>query len=174
LPPGISADFYSRLISMAKSFGCRTCLDAGGEPLGMALPARPDFIKPNRHEAGTHLGIQIDTLPSAAAALRRLIDQGARTAALSLGAEGMLYCAGQSEPVLYAPAAPVPVHSAVGCGDSAMAGFVHAFASTSTESAIKLATACAAANCVADAPGAARLRDIQDILPSVRVEILPE
>jgi len=175
LPPGISSDFYARLILMAKSFACRTCLDAGGEPLGVALPAHPDFIKPNRDEASTHLKIQIDTLPSAADALRRLIKQGARAAALSLGAEGMLYCAGESEPVLYAPAAPMQVHSAVGCGDSAMAGFVHAFASNaSTENAIELATACAAANCIADAPGAARLRDIQDILPSVRVQILSE
>jgi len=53
--------------------------------------------------------------------------------------------------------------------------FRHAFASNaSPENAIELATACAAANCVADAPGTARLSDIQDILPSVRVQILSE
>lgn len=175
LPPGLASDAYSRLIAIAKSFGCSTCLDTGGEALRLSLSQRPDFVKPNRDEAALCVGTLIDNLPAAAAVLRQLIGRGARAAALSLGGEGMLYCAGEREPVFYAPALSVPVRSAVGCGDSALAGFVHSFAlDASPERALAFAAASAAANCLADSPGAARLQDIEKLLPSVRVQMMSE
>jgi tagatose 6-phosphate kinase len=175
LPPGVAADSYSRLIAIAKSFGCSTCVDTGGEALRLALSQRPDFVKPNRDEAALCVGTQIEHLPEAASALRQLISKGARAAALSLGAEGMLYCAGDRQPVFWAPAVSVPVRSTVGCGDSALAGFLHSFALNATpDHALAFAVACAAANCLADSPGAARLQDIERLLPSVRVQRMSE
>jgi 1-phosphofructokinase len=175
LPPGVSADFYSRLISAAKSSGCSTCLDTGGEALRAALSRQPDFVKPNRDEASSVLGIQIDSLQTAATGLRQIIRSGARSAALSLGAKGMLYCPGQSEPIFFAPTLSIPVRSTVGCGDSAVAGFVHSAAlKAAPEDALRLATACAAANCLADSPGAACLSDIRKLLALVQVEVLCE
>jgi tagatose 6-phosphate kinase len=175
LPPGVASDFYSRLIATARSFGCSTCLDTGGEALRLGLSKRLDFVKPNRNEAALCMGTPIDDLAAAVGALRQLMSQGARAAALSLGGEGMLYCAGAGEPVFCAPAVSVPVRSAVGCGDSALAGFVHSFVlNASPERALAFATACAAANCLASSPGAARRQDIERLLPLVRVQRMPE
>lgn len=174
LPRGVGADFYARLISMAKGFGCSTALDTGGEPLRLALEQRPDFVKPNRDEASTYLGRKIDSVESAASAVRQLAWQGARSAAVSLGVDGMIYCAGKGGQILHAPAVQVAVQSTVGCGDSAVAGFVQSMAAEATpEDALRLATACAAANCLADSPGAARLEDILSLLKLVQVRRLP-
>jgi len=162
LPAGVPSDLYARFIRSAKEFGCHTFVDTSGEALAHALAARPDFAKPNREEAAKLLGIAIDSRNVEVDALRRLIQLGARSAALSLGSEGLLFCPAKDAPPLFAPAAQLRVRSTVGCGDSALAGFAHSIASdASPEDALCLAAACAAANCLADSPGAARLEDIR-------------
>jgi 1-phosphofructokinase family hexose kinase len=174
LPAGVAPDLYACLIVMAQQFRCRTFLDAGGEPLGLSLAARPDFVKPNRAEAAGLLATPIDSLSAAASAVRRLISLGARSAALSLGAEGLLFCPAGDARVLFAPPPPLSVRSTVGCGDSSLAGFARAWAlQASAEDTLRLAAACAAANCLADSPGAARLSDIQKFQTHIRVQTLP-
>lgn len=174
LPSGIGADFYARLIAAAQRCGCRTLVDASGEPLRLAIAARPDFAKPNRDEAGALLGVTIDSVASAAGALRKLLGLGARSAALSLGADGLLFCAGENGSVYFAPAVALAARSTVGCGDSALAGFACATARKfSPEDTLQLAAACAAANCLADSPGAARLEDIQKFEREIQVHVLP-
>ena len=174
LPAGVAPDLYARLIALARQSGCRTLLDTGGEPLRLALAARPDFVKPNRHEADALLGTTIDSLPAAARAVRKLLSLGARSAALSLGADGLCFCSAETAPGLFAPALALRLRSTVGCGDSALAGFAHAMASKfSPEDALRLAAACAAANCLADSPGAARLADIHQFQSQICLQTLP-
>jgi tagatose 6-phosphate kinase len=174
LPTGVAADLYARLIAAAQKSRCKTFVDASGEPLRLAIAAGPDFVKPNREEAGALLGMTIDSVVSAAGALRKLLKLGARSAALSLGAEGLLFCPGENAAVYFAPAVALTARSTVGCGDSALAGFAHATAlKLPPEDTLRMAAACAAANCVADSPGAARLADIQKFEREIRVHVLP-
>ena len=174
LPAGVASDFYARLIALAHQFGCRAFLDANSDPLGLALAAKPQFVKPNREEAAHLLGIPIESLAAASLALRKLLSLGARSAALSLGTDGLLFCPAAGAPMVFAPALSLPVRSTVGCGDSALAGFARAFAlQSSPEDAVRLAAACAAANCLADSPGAARLADIQQFQSQILVQKLP-
>jgi 1-phosphofructokinase family hexose kinase len=174
LPAGVGADLYARLIGAAQLSGCRTFVDASGEPLRLAIAAGPDFVKPNRDEAGALLGITIDSIGSAAGALRKLLELGAHSAALSLGADGLLFCPGENASVYFAPAVVLTARSPVGCGDSALAGFARANAlKLPVEDTLQLAAACAAANCVADSPGAARLADIQKFETEIHVHVLP-
>jgi 1-phosphofructokinase family hexose kinase len=162
LPPGMPVDFYRRLVSVAREYHCRTLVDAGGEPLRLALAAHPDFVKPNRNEAGAVLGRTITSASDATTAVRELTKLGAEAAALSLGAEGMVFCPDRAAPIRFASPPKVSVRSTVGCGDSAMAGFAYALgAGQAPEEALRLATACAAANCLADSPGAARMPEIR-------------
>ena len=175
LPAGVAPDLYARLIALAHQSGCRTFLDTGDEPLRLALAAHPDFVKPNRDEADALLGTTIDSLCAAARAIRALLTLGARSAALSLGDGGLCFCSAENAPVLFAPAVSFKLRSTVGCGDSALAGFARAIASKSSpEDALRLAAACAAANCLADSPGAARLVDIQRFQSEIRVQTLPD
>ena len=174
LPAGMCANLYARLIAAAREIGCQTFLDASGEPLQLAIAAKPDFVKPNRDEAGALLGMAIDSVAAAAGALRKLIKLGARSAALSLGADGLLFTPGEGAPAYFAPAVAVVARSTVGCGDSALAGFARSSAlNLSAEEKLRTAVACAAANCLADSSGAARLADIQRFEKEIQVQVLP-
>jgi 1-phosphofructokinase family hexose kinase len=173
LPQGAAVDFYARCISAAHEHSCRTFLDTSGEALRRSFPAKPEFVKPNRQEASRLLERELDSLQAAAGAVRKLLELGAKRAALSMGKDGLLYCAGLQHPVLYAPALPVQACSPVGCGDSALAGFVLGLSSDySPEESLRLAAACATSNCLAESPGAARLEDIRRFQRQVTVQQL--
>ena len=173
LPAGAAADLYARLISLAHESHARTFLDSSGDPLRRALSARPHFVKPNREEAAALFGLPIDSVAVAAEVVRGLIQRGAESAALSLGAEGLLFCPVENARILLATPPRLKCESSVGAGDSAVAGFAQAmFTGADAEESLRLATACAAANCLADSPGAARLQDIQRLRNEIRVETL--
>jgi 1-phosphofructokinase family hexose kinase len=174
LPHGSAPDLYARLIASAREFGCRTLLDTSGEPLRLALAAHPDFVKPNREETAYLFDTPIDCPAAAAGAIHKLLTLGAGAAAVSLGADGLLFCSAHQAPVLFATALPLHPRSTVGCGDSALAGFASAMAShSSPENTLRLSAACAAANCLADTPGAARLMDIRKFQGEILVETMP-
>jgi len=173
LPGSAAPELYAGLIARAKEFGCKTFLDTSGEPLRLALGEKPFFVKPNREEAAQLLGKPIAGLSEAVSALRKLLSLGAQSVALSLGAEGLLFCAGTNAPVLFAPVVPLQARSTVGCGDSAMAGFAFGIASRySPEDTLRLAAACGEANCSADSPGAARIMKIRDFQQQITVQTL--
>lgn len=173
LPAGAPTDLYARLIRLARETRCRTFVDTSGEPLRQALAARPDFVKPNREEAAGLLGVPVDSRAAAARAIRSLIRLGAHSAALSLGAEGLLFCPAENAQVLFAAPPPLSPRSSVGCGDSALAGIAHAISSAATpENTLRLGAACAAANCLADSPGGARLEDIRRFQNEIGLQTL--
>ena len=148
-------------------------LDTSGEPLKNALPAEPAFVKPNRDEAESLLGSPISSLDAACAAVRKVITMGARSTALSLGGEGLLYCPGKDALIYLTKGLKLRARSTVGCGDAALAGFAKSFASEAPpEEAIRTATACAAANCLAQSPGAVRLSDIEKFRAEISVQRL--
>jgi 1-phosphofructokinase family hexose kinase len=173
LPASAAPQLYADLVTRAREFGCKTFLDTSGEPLRLALAAKPYFVKPNREEAAQLLGKPVSSLSAAVSALHRLLSLGAQSAALSLGSEGLIFCASADAPVLFAPVVPVRTRSTVGCGDSALAGFVFGISSGySPEDTLLLAAACGEANCSADSPGAARLKNIRDFQQQISVQTL--
>jgi 1-phosphofructokinase family hexose kinase len=173
LPPDVPQDFYATLLARAHHHGCRFFLDTSGEPLRSAIAACPDFVKPNREEAEWLTGGVITDLPSAVAAIRRLLSAGAKSAAISLGERGLVWCPGDGQTVYFAPPVALQVRSTVGSGDATVAAFAHAAAAGwAPEETLRLAAACGAANCLADSPGAARAGDIHRLQKEIRVEIL--
>jgi tagatose 6-phosphate kinase len=173
LPTGAPTDLYVGLIRLAHENRCRTFLDTSGEPLRQAFAGRPQCVKPNREEAAGLLGVTIDSLAVAADAVHSLIQLGAHSAALSLGAEGLLFCPAEDAPVWFAAPPRLSAQSSVGCGDSALAGIAHAISNGATpEDTLRLGAACAAANCLADSPGAARLDDIRRFQNEIRPRTL--
>lgn len=172
LPQGLAENFYAMLIASANSFGCQTFVDTSGEPLRLALAASPQFVKPNRQEAEKLLGCEIANLSAAARAVQKLATMGARTAAISMGEQGLVWCAGSGKAVYCAKAQATQVRSTVGCGDATVAAFAYAAGNGFTvEETLTLAAACGAANCAADSPGAARKEDIEHFRKQARVEL---
>ena len=171
VPPGMPQDIYFQLIESVHQSGGRVFLDTSAEPLKVALRARPDFVKPNRQEAEWLTGRTITDVSSAADSIRELVTAGAKSVAISLGENGLVWCPTESETIYYAHPLRVRVRSSVGCGDATVAAFAFAAASgLSSEESLRLAAACGAANCLAEAPGRVKAADIQRLQKEVHIE----
>jgi len=173
LPPGAPSDLYAELIRLAQVNGCRTLLDTSGEALRRALSARPDFVKPNRNEASDFAGHRIDSATTAVEVTQKLFEAGAKSVAISLGAEGMVWQRSILSDALMSQSSPLAHCSPVGCGDAALAGFAVAYErGLSDEETVRLATACGSANCMANAPGRVDVRDVQRLAQEIAVRRL--
>jgi len=175
LPPGVPANLYASLIRIAHSCGCRVILDSSGGALRRGVRAQPDLVKPNREEAEAITGMKIQDVASARNAMEQILAMGARSAAISLGKEGVLWRAGKGRPIFHAQAPQVNKRSAVGSGDAAVAGFAYGIAhGLASEKVLRLAVACGSANCFADSPGRIGLSTVRTIEREVRVKTLSE
>ncbi|HEY2822611.1 MAG TPA: 1-phosphofructokinase family hexose kinase [Candidatus Acidoferrum sp.] len=177
LPPGLLKDEFATLVKIGRRRGARLFLDTSGEPLKLGLQQRPDFAKPNQEEAEWLIGRTIDGAASAAAALEKFVQDGPHAAAISLGANGLVWrgpSSGNSNAGAFLAVPPkLEAASAVGSGDATIAGFAFA-ASQNLEPAdtLRLAVACGAANCLADLPGRVRLHDVERLRDQVQVQAL--
>ena len=170
-PPGVPAEASAALLTLAQSSGCLVFLDTSGSPLSEALAAGPDFVKINREEAQTVTGVAVNNVISAGKAVRKLLERGAKSAAVSLGDRGIVGIQQHDEPAVHAWTAPLRAKSTVGCGDSALAGFAFAIASgLSFERSLALAVACGAASCLAPLPARIKQEEVSRFEPDVRVE----
>lgn len=173
LPPGAPPDLYGQLIRMAQLYGCRTLLDASDEALRHGVAAGPDLVKPNRNEATRFANRPIADAISATEVAQQFIKANARSVAISLGAEGMIWQRGPGTPPMISQLPPVAECSSVGCGDAALAGFaVGHERGLGDEETFSLAVACGTANCLADAPARIDADDVMRIAELVTIQHL--
>jgi 1-phosphofructokinase family hexose kinase len=173
LPPAVPEDYYATLIGLGHKYGCRVFVDTSGEPLRQALKAHPDLVKPNQQEAEWLSGCVIDEPRSAETALNKILSAGAKAAAISLGADGLLWRSRNEQKVLFAKVPRLAARSSVGSGDATLAGFAFAeHQGLEPAESLRLAAACGAANCLAEGPGRARADDIAQLKKQIHVEIL--
>jgi 1-phosphofructokinase family hexose kinase len=172
LPPGLPKDEFATLVKVGQQRGASVFLDASGEPLKLGLQQRPDFAKPNQEEAEWLIGRTIDGNASAASTLEALVKVGPRSAAISLGAKGLVWRGSAGDAFVAVPP-KLEAASAVGSGDATIAGFAFA-ASQGLEPAdtLRLAVACGAANVLAELPGRVRLHDIERLRDQVQIQAL--
>ena len=171
LPPGAPADLYFELIQLARLYGCRTLLDTSGDALLHGLKASPDFVKPNRDEAESFVGHPVGAGLSAIEAAQRFFKATAKSVAISLGTDGMLWQRSKDSSPLISQLPPIVDCSSVGCGDAALAGFAVAHErELCDEETISLAVACGSANCLADAPGQIDPDDVSRIAAQVQIQ----
>lgn len=124
LPPGMSVDFYARLIEIAREKGVRTLLDAGGEALRVGIQARPTMVKPNRQEAERLLNRSLLTRHQAVEAVGEIAALGVDTVVLSLGSDGALGVSGDGRYHVLAP--EIQQACPIGAGDALAATCVWA------------------------------------------------
>jgi 1-phosphofructokinase family hexose kinase len=129
LPPGAPVDGYGQLVETARAAGVPVIVDTAPGPLRAALPSGPDLVTPNLEEAEAAISgdagdLLLSTGPDLAdraeAAARTLLALGARRAAVTAGELGVALAEGDS--VTWIPTVPIEVVSAVGAGDSFVAG----------------------------------------------------
>jgi len=127
LPPGISGDFYARLCAKVTKSGARFVLDTSGAALDAALDAGGIFlVKPSRGEFESFAGRSLSTDQLADEAQRLVADGKVDNVAITLGRDGAILAS--SDGATISPAIPVEACSAVGAGDSFLAGMVYGFA----------------------------------------------
>jgi len=124
IPPGVSADFYGKLIRMARQRGVKTLLDTDGEALLRGVEEGPTLAKPNQQEAERLLNRALITKAHFREAAARIRSMGAESVIVSLGSRGAIAI---DENRMFEVAPPhIDALSPIGAGDALAAAFVWA------------------------------------------------
>ncbi|HEV3375899.1 MAG TPA: 1-phosphofructokinase family hexose kinase [Thermoleophilaceae bacterium] len=172
LPRGVDTDLYGRLIEEMRRLGVTTVLDSEGEPLLTATRRRPDVVSPNELEAEGLVGHEFSDEEDRRRALGEMVEMGAREGIITL-ADGCLAVLGEgSDRCLYrATLEPLEPVSSVGSGDALLAGFVAArYGGRDPEDCLRFAVACGAESTQHFGAGVLEQREVERLLPEVRVE----
>jgi 6-phosphofructokinase 2 len=123
LPGGVPEDFYARAAAIAVRRGQRFVLDCSGAPLRAALGHGVALAKPSRREFEALVGHPLPDRAALEAAALAMVRGGAlEMLVVSLGGEGAFLATAAGG--FFLPALDVAVQSAVGAGDSFVAGMV--------------------------------------------------
>jgi len=145
LPPGVADDFYAQLGKRVSARGALFVLDTSGAALRAALEAGGIFlVKPSRGEFEAFAGRKLSAEGLAKEAEALIASGAAQNVAITLGREGAILASPKGTQVV--PAIPVEACSAVGAGDSFLAGMVYGFSlGRSSEEAFRIGLAAGAA-----------------------------
>ncbi len=127
LPPGIPPEGLADLCRSLVRLGQAPWVDSSGAALAALLSAPGLRLKINREEAQEVLGLSLNNVAACVGAARRLLRLGMDTVVLTLGAEGALLAG--AEGCWHAASPAIETSSAVGSGDSFLAGLVAALTS---------------------------------------------
>jgi 1-phosphofructokinase family hexose kinase len=174
LPRGLDSGLYGRLIDEMKRLGVMTVLDAAGEPMRAATRHGPDVVSPNELEAEGLVGYEFSDESDRRSAVREVVELGARESIMTLH-DGCLALLGEgSERRVYrATLEPLDPVSSVGSGDAFLAGFVAArYGGSGQEDSLRFAVACGAESTQHFGAGHVEQREVERLVPEVRVEEL--
>lgn len=170
LQPGMSTDFFLGIIAEAKERGIKIVADIDKE-LKEAVEAGAFLVKPNEHELERLTGEPVMDPDSAADAAQKVLELGAGAVLASLGAQGAVLVTREGRWRAMAP--QIEVDSAVGAGDSLLAGVVVALSKgESWEEALRLGIACGTATATAPGTDVCTREMVEALLPRIIVEKL--
>jgi 1-phosphofructokinase family hexose kinase len=124
IPPSVPAEFYTKLIRMARDRKVKTLLDTDGDALLHGVEAGPTVVTPNQPEAERLLNRALITRAHFIEAATRIKAMGAETVLLSLGSRGVV--AVNENQLLEAIPPRVDAVSPIGAGDALAAAYVWA------------------------------------------------
>lgn len=123
LPPGVPLDFYKQLAEVAHQKQFRLIVDTSGEALIKAAGEGVYLLKPNLGELAALAGKdEISALEQEEIAQKVIAEGKCKVLVVSLGPRGAMLAS--EEGISYVVPPTVPQKSAVGAGDSMVAGIV--------------------------------------------------
>jgi len=168
-PDGVDEAFFSRVIRRAHGEGIRVIVDADGAELERAVEDGVDLIKPNRYELERLTGRSLASVQDVLDASRSVIARGVKGVAVSVGPEGALLV--RADGAWRAVPPVVPVQSAVGSGDSLVAGLCVKLAEGAHPAdALRFGVACGTATAMTPGTELCHVRDVLSVHAQVRVE----
>jgi 1-phosphofructokinase family hexose kinase len=175
LPRGVEPDVYAHLIQELHKLGVTTVLDSEGDAMLLGTRAEPTVVSPNEIEAGEMVGHEFSDDQDRLTGLREITELGPREALMTLPS-GCIALIGEPEPQLYSATldALEPV-SAVGSGDAFLAGYVAArYSGRAPEECLRFAVACGAESTQHFGAGVLDPREVERLVPEVRVESISQ
>jgi 1-phosphofructokinase family hexose kinase len=124
LPPGVSDDFYARIVSVLNRRQSKAILDTSGESLRLGCAEKPFLVKPNVEEAQLLTGLTMDTPAEIANAAGQIRRMGAENVVISMGKAGALLQTAEGTWLTHSP--KVNEKNPIGAGDSMVGGMVWA------------------------------------------------
>ncbi len=168
-PPGTPPDLYGRLALLAAQRGVPTIIDAPGQLLLKGVRARPLLAKPNKKE----LLAALPEEPGIDAAMRRLVELGARAVLVTTG-PGQAHLLTEGELYRYQPP-QVEAVNPIGSGDAVAAGVALAtLQGKELVEAVRFGIACGTANALTELAGNVRPEDVERLWPLVKVQKVTE
>jgi 1-phosphofructokinase family hexose kinase len=174
LPRGVETSLYARLIDEMKRMGVTTVLDSEGEPMRLATRRGADVVSPNELEAEGLVGYEFSDEDDRRAAVREMVEIGARESIMTLS-DGCLALLGEggARKVYRATLPALEPVSSVGSGDAFLAGFVASrYGQRDDEESLRFAVACGAESTQHFGAGQLEQREVERLVPEVRVEEL--
>lgn len=173
VPPPLPPTVYAEVITLAKSLGAKTVLDADGPALAEGIKAQPYMVKPNRRELERLLGRGARKTDTVLQAVERIYACGVSLVVISQGVEGAIAASSEGEWHVAAPVAQAA--RGVGAGDAMVAGMVLALSrGDSIQDALRLGTAAGTATALTPGTELCHADDVYRILPDVQLTCLRE
>jgi 6-phosphofructokinase 2 len=167
---GMPDDFYLQLIETAHAQGMKVVADVDRE-LADVVKAGIKLIKPNHYELSRLTSESVATISDACQASKIALTMGVETVICSLAAQGAILVR-EDEAYLATPP-KIKVDSAVGAGDSLLAGALVALAEgRSWAEVLRLGVACGTATATTPGTNLCYKETIDDIYARVRIEPL--
>lgn len=164
-PPGAPPDPYGPFLELARQHGKKAFLDCSGDALVKALAHHPFAVHVNKSEAEA-----ISPDGGQGSATAHLMEH-TELLALTAGKDG-LFLYGTEEAV-HAGCRLEQVFSAVGSGDCLVAGLAVAYRrGLGLADSARLGAACGAANCIREDLGMLYRKDVERLLPKVKIEFI--
>ncbi|HEY9526886.1 MAG TPA: 1-phosphofructokinase family hexose kinase [Anaerolineales bacterium] len=124
LPPGVTDDFYARVVQVLTKHEAHAIRDTSGKSLRLGCAERPYLVKANAEEAHVLTGLPMESpseIAVGAAEIRRL---GAQNVVVSMGKAGALLHTSQGTWLIHPP--KIQEKNPIGAGDSMVGGLVWA------------------------------------------------
>jgi len=167
LPPGVPSQFYADIVALIEAKGARFLLDTSGDELRAALAAGVYLVKPSSGELEQFAGRKLPGRAALASAAAEIVAAGqAELVAVTLGSKGSILVGKTG--ARYLPAVDVEVRSAVGAGDSFLAGMTYGLAAGhDTLTAYRMAVAAGAAAVQSPGTDLCKTADVDVLLARV-------
>ena len=162
-------EVYANLAADVGANGTPVLADLSSPRLDSVLRGRPDLVKLNDWELAGYLSGPVDTPKRLLAGVQRLLDEGARAAIVTRGAEPAL--AVRDGEALWLVPPRFERGSREGCGDSMMGALAASLAAGEEwERALVIGAAAGAANFLRHGLGTGKQATIEEIAAEVRIE----
>jgi len=165
IPDAMPQTVYMEIMKRLNGKKMKVVVDTTGNLLKNVLACHPFLVKPNGDELGDLFHVRISGIPDVVTYGRELQRMGAVNVLVSLGKDGAVLI-DESGNVLQEAAPAGKVCSAVGAGDSMVAGFLTGYLKSGEyQTALKLGICTGSATAFCE--GLAGRKDIEALLPSL-------